>query len=98
MLRSEAEGALQNLGLFPGNPSIVFVFRAMSARLINKIRIYAAFLFQDQDGQNVGTTKTAHISDRWRHHIREGEVIEVNWEGSPVMGKIIKLHGKSVSR
>ena len=46
------------------------------------------------DGNKIGTAPTSNILEGYKTHIKQGETISLNWEGSPVLGKIIFLHGK----
>ena len=71
----------------------IFLFRAMpSSRMRNKVYKYAVFFFPD--GNKIGTAPTSTIRDGYKTHIKQGEIVRLNWEGSPVLGKIIFLHGK----
>jgi len=47
---------------------------------------YAVFFFLD--GNKIGTAPTSNILDGYETHIKQGELIRLNWEGSPVLGKI----------
>ena len=48
------------------------------------------------DGK-VRTTKTTQICDGYRGKVKEGETVELQWEGTKVWGRIVKLHGKCCS-
>lgn len=73
-----------------------FLFRDMSSsRLRNKIYKYGVFFFF-ADGK-VRTTKTTQICDGYRGKVKEGETVELLWEGTKVWGRIVKLHGKCCS-
>ena len=70
-----------------------FIFRAMpSSRIRNKVYKYAVFFFLD--GNKIGTAPTSNILEGYKTHIKQAETVSLNWEGSPVLGKIIFLHGK----
>ena len=58
----------------------------------NKVYKYAVFFFPD--GKKIGTAPTSNILDGYKTNIKQGEIVSLNWEGSPVLGKIIFLHGK----
>ena len=58
----------------------------------NKVYKYAVFFFLD--GNKIGTAPTSNILDGYKTHIKEGETVSLTWEGSPVLGKTIFLHGE----
>ncbi|KAJ7358968.1 hypothetical protein OS493_019872 [Desmophyllum pertusum] len=61
-----------------------------SSRLRNKVYRYAVFFFPD--GKTFGTAQTSTICKGFKGKIKEGETVELNWEESRVVGKIIFLH------
>ena len=63
-----------------------------SSRMRNKVYKYAVFFFPD--GNKIGTAPTSNILDGYKTHIKQGETVSLTWEGSPVLGKIIFLHGE----
>ena len=58
----------------------------------NKVYKFAVFFFPN--GNTIGTAPTSNILDGYKNRIKQGEIVNPNWEGSPVLGKIIFLHGK----
>ena len=58
----------------------------------NKVYKYAVFFFPD--GETIGMARTSKVCNGYKGQIKEGEMVELNWEGTPVFWKILFLHGK----
>ena len=63
--------------------------------MLNKVYKYAVFFFPE--GETVGTARTSNICNGYKAKIKVGEMVQLLWEGTPVFGKIIFLHGKYCS-
>ena len=68
----------------------------MSSRRI-KNKLYRYVLFYFPDSQAVGTAPTSIVCDGFQSLINVGNYVLVNWEGQPVWGNILMLHGKTCS-